>query len=569
LLRDVANERRSMNERRFEFWPKRMPRTLTLPRTSVPHNLKVSAERYPEKAAIVYYGINISYRKLMEEVESLAGYLQGELGVEKGDRVVLFTQNSPQFVVAFYAVLRLGAVVVPVNPMSVTEELTHYVEDAGAKVAICGGDLYPQLSPLLGEGSLERAIVAAYSDYLAEETDLALPGAVSVPQEEVEDERAIPWHAALEAGRSPEEVSVGSADMALLPYTSGTTGKPKGCIHTHSTLNANLIGAALWNGITSDSVSLSTLPFFHVTGMEHSMNAPVFTGGTMVLMTRWDRELAAKLVERHRITHWTNISTMVVDLLSNPEIGEHDLSSLQFVGGGGAAMTEAVGEKLEKLTGIRYAEGYGLSETIAQTHMNPPDRPKLQCLGVPSFDVDSRVVNPETLEEVGVGEEGEIVSSGPQVMRGYWNRPGADEEAFFERDGKRFLRTGDIGMMDEEGYFFMVDRLKRMINFSGYNVWPAEVESVLYEHPAIQEAAVISIPDERSGEAAKAMVVLREEEKGSVSPEDIVEWAKGKMAAYKYPRQVEFIDELPKSGSGKILWRELQEREQEKIAETR
>jgi len=569
LLRDVANERRSMNERRFEFWPKRMPRTLTLPRTSVPHNLKVSAERYPEKAAIVYYGINISYRKLMEEVESLAGYLQGELGVEKGDRVVLFTQNSPQFVVAFYAVLRLGAVVVPVNPMSVTEELTHYVEDAGAKVAICGGELYPQLSPLLGEGSLERAIVAAYSDYLEEETDLALPGAVSVPQEEVEDERAIPWHAALEAGRSPEEVSVGSADMALLPYTSGTTGKPKGCIHTHSTLNANLIGAALWNGITSDSVSLSTLPFFHVTGMEHSMNAPVFTGGTMVLMTRWDRELAAKLVERHRITHWTNISTMVVDLLSNPEIGEHDLSSLQFVGGGGAAMPEAVGEKLEKLTGIRYAEGYGLSETIAQTHMNPPDRPKLQCLGVPSFDVDSRVVNPETLEEVGVGEEGEIVSSGPQVMRGYWNRPGADEEAFFERDGKRFLKTGDIGMMDEEGYFFMVDRLKRMINVSGYNVWPAEVESALYEHPAIQEAAVISIPDERSGEAAKAMVVLREEEKGNVSPEDIVEWTKGKMAAYKYPRSVEFIDELPKSGSGKILWRELQEREQEKIAEAR
>ena len=232
-------------------------------------------------------------------------------------------------------------------------------------------------------------------------------------------------------------------------------------------------------------------------------------------------------------------------------------------------MPEAVGEKLEELTGIRYAEGYGLSETVAQTHMNPPDSPKLQCLGVPAFDVDLRVVNPETLEEVGVGEEGEIVSSGPQVMRGYWNRPEADEEAFFERDGKRFLRTGDIGMMDEEGYFFMVDRLKRMINVSGYNVWPAEVESVLYEHPAIQEAVVISIPDERSGEAAKAMVVLREEEKGNVAEEDIVGWAKGKMAAYKYPRSVEFIDELPKSGSGKILWRELQEREQEKMAEAR
>jgi fatty-acyl-CoA synthase len=558
-----------VNERHFKFWPKRLPRTLTLPKTSVYHNLKVSAERYPEKTAIFYYETEISYERLLEEAESLAGFLQEDLGVEKGDRIVLYIQNSPQFAVAFYAILRVGAAVVPVNPMSVTEELTHYLEDSGAKVAICGMELYSQISPLLGESGLECAVVATYSDYLKEETNLALPDVVSAPEEEIESERAIPWHAVLEAGRSPEGAPVEPDDMALLPYTSGTTGKPKGCVHTHSTLNANLIGAALWNGITSDSVSLSTLPFFHVTGMEHSMNAPIFAGGAMVLMTRWNKELAVELVQRHRVTHWTNISTMVVDLLSNPKIEEHDLSSLQFVGGGGAAMPEAVGKKLEDLAGIRYAEGYGLSETIAQTHMNPPDRPKLQCLGIPSFDVDSRVVNPETLEEVGLGEEGEIVSSGPQVMKGYWKRPEADEETFFERDGKRFLRTGDIGTVDEEGYFFMVDRLKRMINVSGYNVWPAEVESALYQHPAIQEAAVISIPDERSGEAAKAMVVLREEEKGNVSPEDIVEWAKGEMAAYKYPRQVEFIDELPKSGSGKILWRELQEREQEKIAEAR
>jgi fatty-acyl-CoA synthase len=566
LLHEVADERRSMNGRHFEFWPSRIARTLTLPETSVPHNLKVSAERYPEKAAIVYYGTDISYRRLTEEVEGLAGYLQRDLGVEKGDRVVVYVQNSPQFVIAYYAILQLGAVVVPVNPMLVTEELGHYFEDSGAAVALCGGDLYPQLSPLFGESSFELAVVATYSDYLKEETDLDIPDVVSAPRGELEDERAVPWHAALEAGRSPEEVFVGPDDMACLPYTSGTTGRPKGCVHTHRTLNANLIGAAVWNGMTVDSVGLSTLPLFHVTGMEHSMNAPIFAGATTVLMTRWERELAVELIERYQITHWTNISTMVVDLLSNPEIEDHDLSSLQLVGGGGAPLPEAVGEKLEALTGIRYVEGYGLSETIAQTHMNPPDRPKLQCLGIPSFDVDSRVVNPETLEEVGLGEEGEIVSSGPQVMKGYWKRPEADEETFFERDDRRFLRTGDIGTVDEEGYFFMVDRLKRMINVSGYNVWPAEVESALYEHPAIQEAVIISIPDERSGEAAKAMVVLREEEKGEVSEEDIVEWARGKMAAYKYPRQVEFIDELPKSGSGKILWRVLQEREQEKIA---
>jgi fatty-acyl-CoA synthase len=508
-----------------------MPRTLTLPETSVYHNLKVSAEKYPEKTAIVYYETEIPYKRLHDEVSALAGYLQEYLGVEKGDRVVLYMQNSPQFVVAYYAILRADAVVVPVNPMLVTEELEHYVEDSGAKVAIVGQELYEKISPLLGEDGLASVIVAAYSDYLEAETDLSVPDVVSAPRASAEG--AILWADALGAGRSPGEHTVGAEDLACLPYTSGTTGRPKGCMHTNRTLQATLVSAGLWVNMTPDTVALATLPLFHVTGMQHSMSAPLYCGASMVLMTRWDKETAAEIVQRHGCTHWVNISTMVVDFLSNPKISEYDLSSLFSVGGGGAPLPEAIGEKLEELTGIRYMEGYGLSETISQTHFNPPDRPKLQCLGVPSFDVDARIVKPESLEEVGVGEEGEIVSSGPQVMRGYWRRPKADEEYFFERDGKRFLRTGDIGMCDEEGYFFMVDRLKRMINVSGYKVWPAEVESALYKHPAIQEACVISIPDERSGEAAKAVVVLREEEKGNVSPENIVEWAKGHMAAYK------------------------------------
>ncbi|MBA2441343.1 MAG: long-chain fatty acid--CoA ligase [Rubrobacter sp.] len=553
-----------MMERHFEFWPERMPRSLPLPQTSVHHNLAVSAERYQEKAAIVYYGTEVSYRSLLEEVESLAGYLQREPGVSRGDRVILYLQNSPQFAVAFYAVLRIGAVVVPVNPMLVTGELEHYVEDSGAEVAVVGGELYPQLAPLVGRSGLRHVVVATYSDYLREPTDLAVPEVVSAlaPAPEVADEAAVSWKAALGAGLAPEPVEVGPEDVALLPYTSGTTGRPKGCVHTHRTLQATLVGAAVWNGVTPAGVALATLPFFHVTGMQHSMNAPFYAGSTVVLMTRWDRELAARLVERHRCTHWTNISTMVVDFLANPEIEEYDLGSFEVVGGGGAPLPAAVGEKLHELTGIRYAEGYGLSETISQTHMNPPARPKLQCLGMPSFDVDARVVDPETLEELGPEAEGEILVSGPQVFRGYWKRPEADEAAFFERDGKRFFRTGDIGMYDREGYFFMVDRLKRMINAGGYKVWPSEVESTLYEHPAIQEAVVIGVPDERRGETAKAVVVLREAERGKVSEEEIVEWSRGQMAAYKYPRTVEFTDALPKSGSGKILWRELQEREQ-------
>ena len=547
----------------FDFWPKRVPHSLTLPKTNIYDNLEVSAKRYPKKTAVVYYGSEISYEKLLDEVSQMAGYLKGELGVSKGDRVILYMQNSPQFVVAFYALLRMGATIVPVNPMNVTDELSHYVEDSRAKVAFVGQELYPQISSLIETSSLERVVVGAYSDYLEVETDLTIPEVVTVSRQEIGDERAILWSEALKSGHLPGPVETVTEDIAILPYTSGTTGRPKGCIHTHYTLHATLVGAAVWNTMTSDSVVLCTLPLFHVTGLQHSMNASIYCGSTIVLMTRWDKEVAAELIQRHGCSHWTNISTMVVDFLSNPKIGEYDLSTVAFVGGGGAPLPAAIGEKLYKLTGLHYVEGYGLSETIAQTHMNPPDWPKLQCLGVPSFDVDSRIINPETLEEQGPNQEGEIVSSGPQVMRGYWNRPDADEEAFIELDGKRFLRTGDIGMYDEEGYFFMVDRLKRMINAGGYNVWPSEVESVLYEHPDIQEAVVIAVPDERRGETAKAIIVLKEEKRGKVTPEEIIEWSKGQMAAYKYPRIVEFADSLPRSGSGKILWRELQEQEQQ------
>ncbi|WP_047864886.1 long-chain fatty acid--CoA ligase [Rubrobacter aplysinae] len=537
------------------IWPERVPRSLPLPETSLHYNLEVSAGRYPGRAAIIYYGAEISFSRLYDEVERLAGFLQKSLGVEKGERVMLYLQNSPQFVIGYYAALRAGAVVVPVNPMLVAEEITHYAEDSGGRVALAGAELAERISPLMDDGHLDHLVVARYGDYIEKDTDLAVPDSAYAAMPEGV---GVPWHEALDSGDTLDPPEVGPDDLACLPYTSGTTGRPKGCRHTHRTVQANVVGAAVFNGVTLGSVSLATLPFFHVTGMQHSMNAPVYNGGAMVLMTRWDRETAAELIQRYRVTHWTNISTMVVDFLADPRIESRDLSSLALVGGGGAALPAAVGEKLERLTGVRYAEGYGLSETISQTHMNPPHRPKLQCLGLPAFDVDSRIVDPETLEELGPGEQGEIVSSGPQVMQGYWNRPEADEESFFERDGKRFLRTGDLGTRDEEGYFFLVDRLKRMINASGYKVWPSEVESALYEHPAIQEACVIGVPDERAGETVRAVVVLDEGHE-EISGEDITGWARERMAAYKYPREVEIADSLPKSASGKILWRQLQE----------
>jgi fatty-acyl-CoA synthase len=252
---------------------------------------------------------------------------------------------------------------------------------------------------------------------------------------------------------------------------------------------------------------------------------------------------------------------MVIDLLGSPNFESYDLSSIVYIGGGGAAMPQAVAQRLLEQYGLRYVEGYGLTETAAPSHTNPPDAAKQQCLGIPFMSTDARVVDPETLQEVPVGEQGEIVVCGPEVFQGYWKRPDATEQAFFELDGKRFFRTGDLGRVDEEGYFFLTDRLKRMINASGFKVWPAEVEALMFRHPAIVEACVIATKDSYRGESVKAVVVLRPAFVGQVSEADIVAWCRENMAVYKVPRVVQFVDALPKSGSGKVMWRALQEAE--------
>jgi fatty-acyl-CoA synthase len=252
---------------------------------------------------------------------------------------------------------------------------------------------------------------------------------------------------------------------------------------------------------------------------------------------------------------------MVIDLLGSPNFDQYDLSSLAYIGGGGAAMPQAVAQRLFEQFGLRYVEGYGLTETAAPSHTNPPDDPKQQCLGIPFVSCDSRVVDPETLTELAVGEQGEIIIHGPMVFAGYWKRPEATAAAFIEFEGKRFFRSGDLGRVDEDGYFFLTDRLKRMINASGFKVWPAEVEALMFRHPAIQEACVISAKDSYRGETVKAVVVLRASHKGQVSEQDIVDWCRENMAVYKVPRIVQFMDALPKSGSGKVMWRILQEQE--------
>jgi fatty-acyl-CoA synthase len=484
--------------------------------------------------------------------------------------VLLYMQNCPQYVVAFYAIVRADAVVVPVNPMNRADEFGHYITDPQAQVAIVGADLAAiaaQADAALPPAERLRALlVARYADALPPEGIAADEQPAPALLDWLLADPALPagatrWADALGAGRVPRPHTAEPDDLVVLPYTSGTTGLPKGCMHTHRTLMPNIVGGGLWGHADASSVSLGVVPFFHVTGMMYGVLAPVWGGSTVIILPRWDRELAGRLIFRHQVTHWTCIPTMIIDLFASPNYKSFDLTSLRYLSGGGAAMPYAVAERLQQEFGLTFAEGYGLTETAAPSHANPPERAKLQCLGMPIFGVDSRVIDPETLQQLPPGEVGEIVTRGPMVFKGYWGHPEATAAAFVEIDGRSFFRTGDLGRMDEEGYFFLTDRLKRMINASGYKVWPSEVELLLFKCPAVQEACIIAAKDAYRGETVKAVIVLRAEARGQTREQDVIEWAREHMAAYKVPRIVEFVDALPKSGSGKVMWRMLQERE--------
>jgi fatty-acyl-CoA synthase len=555
-------------------WPARLPAKLTPPATSLWMNLAISALRYPEKPALVYMGRTWTYRQLSEAAEKMASALMG-LGVQAGDRVVLNMQNCPQLVITHFAIFRLDAVVVPVNPMNKAEELKHYITDPDTRVAVTTADLAPELAQasnhLPAEAQLKHLVVTQFTDVFDPEqlTPQDLPEAWRawlLPTRDLPGlsaGQAHAWQALMDqadVGPLPP-VSAKSDDLAVLPYTSGTTGLPKGCMHTHGTIMHNAMASGLWGNGTPENVTLCVVPMFHITGMVSVMHTSILLGASLVIMPRWDRDAAGHLISKWRVTHWTNIPTMVIDLLGSPHLEKYDLSSLAYIGGGGAAMPEAVAQRLLDQFGLRYVEGYGLTETAAPSHTNPPDAPKKQCLGIPFMSVTARIVDPETLVELPIGESGEIVINGPQVFKGYWKRPDATASAFFERDGLSFFRTGDMGRVDEAGYFFMTDRLKRMINASGFKVWPAEVEALMFRHPAIQEACIIATRDAYRGESVKAVVVLREAHKGQVSEQDIIDWCRDNMAVYKMPRVVSFVDALPKSGSGKVMWRALQEAE--------
>jgi acyl-CoA synthetase (AMP-forming)/AMP-acid ligase II len=542
------------------FWPKDLPGAFTLPATSLHANLRTAALRYPDKPAYVYYGSTLSWGALLRDAEALAGWLQQRCGVRRGDRVAVMGQTSPLFATAVQAVLRADAVVVPINVMNLGDEIAHCLRDSGARTLVMAQELTARIEPLLGE-LLDHAVVYADADALTGTADDDAPPWVREPPAPPRHAAVATWRQALAAALTPAPHAAGPGDPAVIAYTSGTTGQPKGCLHTHRSLMAAAITPPLWRGDRPDSVVLGVTTMFHMQGLQALINTPAWLGNTVVLLPRWDARAAARLIERHRVKLWGVSPAMLLDLLALPDIESTDLSSLDIVTGGGAALPAAVNQRLEAL-GVRYLEAWGMTETASMACANPPRRSKRQCLGIPTFGVTLRVADPVTGEPVADGETGELWVAGPQVMQGYGNHPQADAETFREVDGLRFLRTGDLARRDDEGYFFLVDRLKRMINASGYKVWPAEVEAMLHAHPAVQEACVIASVDARRGESVLAIVVRRAGH--ALEADALIAWARERMAAYKAPRAVRFVERLPRSGTGKIDWRSLQQAEQDR-----
>ena len=551
-----------MNQRKS--WPKGVPETVDFPMQTVPENLIASTKRTPTRIALIFYGKEYSYSQTLRFVEQLSGYLQSELKVKPGEPVLLFMQNSPQFIISYYAILHAGGVVVPVNPMFKRLEVAYIQKDTNSRIVLCGSYECESVYPLLASGKVEHVIVADYREMADPNFDIKVPTSVVEPDTNVILSMGCNlWRDVINSLLCYQPVTRSARDLAVIIYSSGTTGKPKGCMHSHYNVMVTAVGGVIWHKFEANSISLATLPMFHVTGMQGAMNGPLYASGTIVIMVRWNREIAAELIQRYKITRWRSISTMAIDLVNDPQIANYDLSSLKAIGGGGAAMPAPVAHKLKELTGLDYLEGYGLSETMAATHLNPPDQPRAQCLGIPVFNVKSCVWSPEKKTRLPPNHVGEILIAGPQVFLGYWQNPIDTEDAFVILEGTRYLRTGDIGYVDETGFFYMVDRLKRMINVAGFKVWPAEVEAIMYGHPEIAEACVIASKHPRKGEAVKAIVVPNDLDKPP-SPKKLMDWCESNMAAYKSPTKIELAKNLPKSGSGKVMWRALTAAEQVK-----
>ena len=519
----------------FKFWPEGVPRHLDYPRVPLFEFLSQAAQKWPENVAFSCRGRQLTYKEIDELTGKLAAGLHA-LGIKTGDRIMLFLPNSLEFIIGYYGILKAGGTVTTANPLYRQAELKHQLNDTGAKAIIMtNGELYPLVKEAQAGTGLEMIILS----------DAEREGAVSLGQIL---ERYPPT--------PPEFAVMPQEDVAVIVYTGGTTGLSKGVLLTHYNLVANAVQNASWFGWSPDDTVIALLPFYHSWGACTCINSAIYSGARAIILPRFDAEELLKLVKKERATVIYGAASMFTTLVSSPVIGKYDLSSLRYVKAGAMPIPPEIKERWEQLTGVKMDLGYGLSEASPETHNSPLLRVKPGTIGIPIMDTDARIVDEETGEvELPPGQMGELVVRGPQVMKGYLNRPQDDQEAL--RQG--WLYTGDLAMMDNEGYFQILDRKKETIKYKGYTIAPAEVEAVLYEHPAVKECAVVGKPDPLVGELPKAYVVLKE---GFTTDEEkLIKFCAERIAPYKRIREVEFVREIPKTPVGKVLRRVLRDKE--------
>lgn len=549
-----------------KHYPDGVPESLEYPEESLAAPLKRAAHAHPDRAVMIYFNRRISYRQLLDEVRRVAGALES-LGVSRGHRVAIMLPNTPQCVIAYYAVLWLGATVVMVNPLYTPRELETQLVDSGATHIIALDLVYPRIEQVRANTALKHVIITSLSEYMPIPVRWLFPlvakrrgMTVTIPP----DADVRRWSDLLSHAPAGDVAAVSAKeDLAVLQYTGGTTGTPKGAMLSHHNLYSNCVQISAWLCKFRDRSFrvLGALPFFHVYGLTTVLNYTIFGGGTMILVPRFEVDDILKLIQKHRPHVFPGAPTMYVAINNHPKAAQVDLSSIEACVSGAAPLPVEVQTAFERLTGGRLVEGYGLTEASPVTHANPVwGRRKEGSIGLPWPDTDCRIVDQETGEDVEVGQAGELLIKGPQVMLGYWNRP--QETAAALQDG--WLHTGDVATVDEEGYFYIVDRQKDMIIAGGFNIYPREIEEVLYTHPAVQEAAVIGVPDDYRGETVKAFVVLKDGH--DATAEELIKFSREHLAPYKAPREIEFRDELPKTLVGKVLRRVLQEEEERRRA---
>lgn len=548
-------------------YPEEIPKTISYDEKPLFYYLERAAEKNPEQIALHFMGKEITYRELFESALQFANGLRS-LGLKKGDRVSIMLPNSPQGVISYYGILLAGGVVVQTNPLYVERELLHQLKDSGAKMIVCLDLLYPKVMKVKGETKLEQVIVTGVKDYLPFPKNLLYPLVQKKQQkgDGVDVTYNDTTHRFIDLlkrnAASKINVSIDpKEDVALLQYTGGTTGPAKGVILTHYNLVANTLQCKAWmyKAKVGEERILAILPFFHVYGMTVVMNYAIMMMSTMVIMPKFEPGDVLKTIQKQKPTLFPGAPTMYIGLLNHPDIGNYNLSSINACISGSAPLPVEVQYKFEEMTKGKLVEGYGLTEASPVTHSNLIWGKRVKgSIGLPWPDTDAAIVKEDgTLAKT--NEIGELIVKGPQVMKGYWNRPEETEKAL--KDG--WLYTGDMGHMDEEGYFYLVDRKKDMIIAGGYNIYPREIEEVLYEHESVKEAVAIGVPDRYRGETVKAFVVVKEG--AQLTEQELDEHCRKYLAAYKVPKMYEFRDELPKTSVGKILRRVLQDEEKAKI----